>query len=95
MAGITLEIQGDPGCPNEWAFVCASVGDCKAFIIEQDTLKVRDVTMDNRAVIESSTDCGGRLGPVKNGKPDLRNLRVCILKVIFYYFLNIYIVLFY
>lgn len=40
LAGITLEIQGAPRCPNDWAFVCASVGDCKAFLIEHDTLKV-------------------------------------------------------
>ena len=32
--------------------------------------------MDNRGGATSDTDCGGRLGPVRNGGPDLRNLRV-------------------
>ena len=62
-------------------FVCASVGDCKAFLIEHDTLKVRDITLDNRGGQQFDADCGGRLGPVmENGGPDLRNLRV------YYYF---------
>merc|ERR1712137_100269 len=74
-AGISLEIQGEGGRPNDWAFVCASVGDCKAFLIEHDTLKIHDLTRNNRVGSASASDCGGRLGPVMpDGGPDLRNL---------------------
>lgn len=31
-----MEIEGEKGKPNEWAFVCTSVGDCKAFLIRED-----------------------------------------------------------
>merc|ERR1712137_1378311 len=75
LAGISLEIQGEGGRPNDWAFVCASVGDCKAFLIEHDTLKIHDLTRNNRVGSASASDCGGRLGPVMpDGGPDLRNL---------------------
>jgi len=68
-----LEIKSTP--VNEWAFICASVGDCKAFLIEQNPLKVRDITRDNRTELMCDTDCGGRLGAVIDGNADLRNLR--------------------
>lgn len=40
LAGMTLELQSEVGRTPEFAFVCASVGDCKAFKLEIDTLKV-------------------------------------------------------
>merc|ERR1712137_516510 len=75
-----LEIQSSSNSPNGWVFVCASVGDCKAYLMEYDTLTVRDLTSDNRAMQLHASDCGGRLGPVMpNGGPDLRNLQTyCI-----------------
>lgn len=82
VAGVTLQFQGDSGY-DDWAFVCASVGDCKVFAIEHDTFKIRDVTIGNRDMIESDTDPGGRLGPViweeSRCSPDLRNLRTCVI----------------
>jgi len=73
LAGVLLEIKS--GANSDWVFVCASVGDCKAFLIEHDPLKVRDLTNDNRIELTGDTDCGGRLGAVFNGTADLRNLR--------------------
>ena len=84
VAGVTLHVGGSKDS-NEWAFVCASVGDCKVFTIEHDTSRVRDVTEGNKDTIESATDPGGRLGPVCHEEessdvgPDLRNLRVRLL----------------
>ena len=43
VAGMTLQFQGDNGY-DDWAYVCASVGDCKVFAIEHDTFKVRQDT---------------------------------------------------
>ena len=45
LAGMAMELSGPDEAKNEWAFVCASVGDCKAFILEADTLKVRPSLM--------------------------------------------------
>jgi len=82
VAGMTLQFQGDSGY-DDWAYVCASVGDCKVFAIEHDTFKIRDVTSGNRDMTESDTDPGGRLGPAiweeTRCSPDLRNLRTCVI----------------
>eukprot|EP01125_Pyxidicula_operculata_P019782 TRINITY_DN7201_c0_g1_i1.p1 TRINITY_DN7201_c0_g1~~TRINITY_DN7201_c0_g1_i1.p1 ORF type:complete len:1378 (+),score=270.87 TRINITY_DN7201_c0_g1_i1:58-4191(+) len=60
---------------DEWAFVCASVGDCKAFHWSKKTGRVVDITFGNRHNVRDAKDCGGRLGPyLSNGDPDLRNL---------------------
>lgn len=65
--------------PNEarkWAFVCASVGDCKAFLFHAATNTLTEITAGNRGNITDARDCGGRLGPAdpEGGTPDLRNL---------------------
>jgi hypothetical protein len=76
LGGVILELEEDAaahyGCP--WLFVCASVGDCKAFVYSPNTGLITDVTSANRRL--SATDPGGRLGPYvgKDGGPDLRNL---------------------
>ena len=60
----------------KWAFVCASVGDCKAFHYSVRTKQVTEVTTGNRGSLDA-TDPGGRLGPyIGRGEPDLRNLRL-------------------
>jgi serine/threonine protein phosphatase PrpC len=65
--------EGDP----KWGVLCASVGDCKAFIASQKTRQVIDVTSGNRNNVSDGRDPGGRLGPyVGQGWPDLRNLRL-------------------
>jgi len=65
--------EGDP----RWGLLCASVGDCKAFIAQHDTREVIDVTSGNRNNVVDGRDPGGRLGPyVGHGWPDLRNLRL-------------------
>lgn len=40
LAGITLELESEVGRTPEFVFTCASVGDCKAFKLDIDTLKV-------------------------------------------------------
>eukprot|EP01094_Clydonella_sp_ATCC50884_P011330 TRINITY_DN21127_c0_g1_i1.p1 TRINITY_DN21127_c0_g1~~TRINITY_DN21127_c0_g1_i1.p1 ORF type:complete len:754 (+),score=257.55 TRINITY_DN21127_c0_g1_i1:278-2539(+) len=58
-----------------WAFVCASVGDCKAFVYRHKEECFDEITKGNRSNLIDASDCGGRLGPYKNdGDPDLRNL---------------------
>jgi hypothetical protein len=72
-----------------WQFVCASVGDCKAFLyrpsahdIERSTPaelvgEFRDITESNRTDLRDASDCGGRMGPfLSEGRPDLRNLQL-------------------
>jgi len=65
-----------PSYPRtRWGFVCASVGDCKAFHWSKSTNTVTDISSGNRMNVDNAKDCGGRLGPyLEGGKPDLRNL---------------------
>jgi len=65
--------EGDP----KWGLLCASVGDCKAFIATRGGKEVVDVTSGNRNNVLDGRDPGGRLGPyVGQGFPDLRHLRL-------------------
>ncbi|KYQ92378.1 protein phosphatase 2C-related protein [Tieghemostelium lacteum] len=66
----------DPNTPpTKWGFICASVGDCKAFHYSHSSKKFTDITKNNRGNADDPKDPGGRLGPyVANGQPDLRNL---------------------
>eukprot|EP01133_Synstelium_polycarpum_P008018 gene8018-9420_t len=66
----------DPNAPpSRWGFICASVGDCKAFHYNHSSKKFTDITKNNRGNVDDPKDPGGRLGPyVANGHPDLRNL---------------------
>ncbi|EGC38022.1 hypothetical protein DICPUDRAFT_97029 [Dictyostelium purpureum] len=75
LGGVLLEInKGNDKWSPQWEFVCASVGDCKAFLISQG--EVTDITEGNRSNLDAK-DCGGRLGPhLEQGKPDLRNLNI-------------------
>jgi Protein phosphatase 2C len=58
-----------------YGFVCASVGDCKAYLIERASGEVIPLTGANRGGDFNPADCGGRLGPCgPGGAPDLRNL---------------------
>eukprot|EP01090_Pellita_catalonica_P018124 TRINITY_DN5718_c0_g1_i2.p1 TRINITY_DN5718_c0_g1~~TRINITY_DN5718_c0_g1_i2.p1 ORF type:complete len:476 (-),score=68.27 TRINITY_DN5718_c0_g1_i2:65-1492(-) len=58
----------------KWLFVCASVGDCKAFHYSVHTKKFTDVTAGNRTSLTDAKDPGGFLGPSgESGSPDLRN----------------------
>jgi len=59
----------------EYGICLLSIGDCKCFLWESATGKVRDITVDNRGNLLDPTDPGGRLGPtVGGGQPDTRNL---------------------
>lgn len=63
---------------SSWAFVCASVGDCKVFRLSAKTGFISDISSlrSGNASIDA-TDCGGRIGPfLDGGKPDFRNLDV-------------------
>eukprot|EP01091_Cochliopodium_minus_P017988 TRINITY_DN7201_c0_g1_i1.p1 TRINITY_DN7201_c0_g1~~TRINITY_DN7201_c0_g1_i1.p1 ORF type:complete len:1068 (-),score=372.72 TRINITY_DN7201_c0_g1_i1:14-3217(-) len=66
---------------DSFIFMFISVGDCKALVY--DGKRVRDVTLGNRQNASNPCDPGGRIGPyVKEGLPDMRNLKVdyCTLK---------------
>lgn len=70
---LETENEGDP----KWGVLCASVGDCKAFIAQPNTKQIVDVTNGNRNNVADGRDPGGRLGPyIGQGWPDLRNLRL-------------------
>lgn len=57
-------------------YVCASIGDCKAFHWSVKQKRIMDVTINNRRGLDPK-DPGGRLGPyVGNGEPDIRNLKL-------------------
>ncbi|KAF2078050.1 hypothetical protein CYY_000688 [Polysphondylium violaceum] len=72
-ASKTLKDPNTP--PSKWGFICASVGDCKAFHYSASSKKFTDITKNNRGNVDDPKDPGGRLGPyVANGQPDLRNL---------------------
>lgn len=69
--------QSEAKKPEKWGFVCASVGDCKAFLYRPDEGIAVDITLGNRVELDA-TDPGGRLGPFVGqfGDPDLRNMRL-------------------
>jgi hypothetical protein len=74
-----LVLEFEPQHQNEprWGVLCASVGDCKAFMASMHLRQVIDVTTGNRNNVTDTRDPGGRLGPyVGHGWPDLRNLRL-------------------
>ncbi|KAF2077306.1 hypothetical protein CYY_001372 [Polysphondylium violaceum] len=76
LGGIVLELEVEEGHPK-WGFLCASVGDCKAFILSSKRREATDVTNGNRCNLSDTRDPGGRLGPyVGQGWPDLRNLKL-------------------
>ena len=59
----------------EYGVFLLSIGDCKCFLWDCRTRKVRDITIDNRGNLLDATDPGGRLGPYNGpGLPDTRNL---------------------
>jgi len=77
LGALVLELEpakeGDP----RWGLLCASVGDCKAFLASPKHRRVTDVTNGNRNNVTDTRDPGGRLGPyVGHGWPDLRNLKL-------------------
>lgn len=76
LGGVLLEInKGNDKFTPQWEFVCASIGDCKAFCYSNG--EITDITHGNRQNSLDPRDCGGRLGPyLEEGKPDLRNLNV-------------------
>ncbi|KAN0039978.1 hypothetical protein ACTA71_011860 [Dictyostelium dimigraforme] len=68
--------NGNQSSPK-WGFLCASVGDCKAFLVSHKRKEATDVTNGNRCNLSDTRDPGGRLGPyVGQGWPDLRNLKL-------------------
>jgi len=68
-----------PAAARHWAFVLASVGDCKAFQFRTKTREIIELTPNSRNENAcDATDCGGRLGPYIDGGPDLRNIGVFV-----------------
>jgi len=74
LAGVIVELD-QPINSKGWAFVCVSVGDCKAFRYSVTKGTFSEITVGNRMNLTDARDCGGRLGPVDASlNPDLRNL---------------------
>lgn len=72
LGGIVLKLVDD-----KWCFLCANVGDCKAFLYSKSTNQIHDITAGNRSNVTDASDPGGRLGPwLQDGSPDLRNLKL-------------------
>ena len=74
-------LPGQEGIPesnlNDWVFVFASIGDCKAFLYDSKSKKIEELTPDSRGEnFLDASDCGGRIGPYIEGGPDVRNLEV-------------------
>jgi len=76
LGGVLVELKKNDEFPEiQWAFICASIGDCKAFCWSPSTGKVVDITVGNRTNLTDAQDPGGRIGPyLQGGTPDLRNL---------------------
>jgi hypothetical protein len=73
IAGMLLHLDEDASV-GKYGFVCASVGDCKAYLWSKRTGQVQDITRCNRSGVDA-TDPGGRIGPyLDGGAPDYRNL---------------------
>lgn len=61
---------------KRWCFVCATVGDCKAYHWSKQERTVTEITQGSN-IIGDVADPGGRIGPyIYQGAPDLRNLGV-------------------
>jgi hypothetical protein len=43
LVGLTLKVLLDNG-RSEYVFACVSVGDCKAYVIQHDTLRVNTIS---------------------------------------------------
>ncbi len=77
LSGMCVELDTQNESDPKWAFCCASVGDCKAFLYTKKTNEVVDLTAGNRVNQKDPRDPGGRLGPyIGNGDPDLRNMKL-------------------
>lgn len=73
LGGLLLPIQDRP---SSWVFLCACLGDCKAYHYSSKKNIISDLTAGNRLNVSNARDPGGRLGPyVDDGGPDLRNFR--------------------
>eukprot|EP00013_Stygamoeba_regulata_P026753 CAMPEP_0177651744 /NCGR_PEP_ID=MMETSP0447-20121125/12724_1 /TAXON_ID=0 /ORGANISM="Stygamoeba regulata, Strain BSH-02190019" /LENGTH=829 /DNA_ID=CAMNT_0019154871 /DNA_START=49 /DNA_END=2534 /DNA_ORIENTATION=- len=77
LGGVLLQLEPVEGqVTNQFAFVCASVGDCKAYRYSARSKEFVDITAGNRYNFDAR-DPGGRLGPYgADGVPDLRNLQL-------------------
>lgn len=74
-AGASASAEGTGEGEGAYGVCLLSIGDCKCFLWERATARVRDITVDNRGNLLDATDPGGRLGPyVDGGQPDTRNL---------------------
>eukprot|EP01088_Endostelium_zonatum_P009520 TRINITY_DN2276_c0_g1_i1.p1 TRINITY_DN2276_c0_g1~~TRINITY_DN2276_c0_g1_i1.p1 ORF type:complete len:661 (-),score=151.11 TRINITY_DN2276_c0_g1_i1:261-2243(-) len=81
-----IDLENYKKCPSsippyKYIFICASVGDCKAFHYSSVFHKFTDVTAGNRTNLTDAKDPGGRLGPYMEGTggADLRNLALYLI----------------
>ena len=75
LGGLLLPLQNKPG---KWTFICASIGDCKAFHLSMKTHRVKEITTGNDRFKDNRDDPGGAIGAIDKSQiePDLRNLRL-------------------
>jgi len=84
LGGVLLQLdEEDARKHSPFIFICASVGDCKAFYISAADGSVSDITTGSRppSAVTNVNDPGGRLGPYigKEGSADLRNLGIFLI----------------
>ena len=71
----TTSTTGTGAAGAGWGVCVLSIGDCKCFLRDARSGRVRDITPGNRGNLTDATDPGGRLGPyLDGGLPDTRNL---------------------
>jgi hypothetical protein len=48
LAGMVVELQEQPHPSSQWAFICVSLGDCKAYHWSATTKEVSEITKNSR-----------------------------------------------
>lgn len=67
------------GIKDEWAFVCLSIGNCKAYHYSQKSSLVTSLIINNTEHCEPGDGQCGRLGPgLENGGPDIHDIQFSI-----------------
>lgn len=75
-----LDPVQQPGCL--WAFVYASIGDCRVFRWDAQNKQVQALGGHHqRAMVTDAKDPGGRLGPHNGHFADTRNFDICAIPV--------------
>jgi len=64
LVGMLVEVEPNVQLNHaNWCFVCANVGDCKAFHWSKSNGQISEITLGSRGNVSDRADPGGRLGP--------------------------------